>query len=367
MNIEMEDVLAAPATGSFFCHYPDCGQRDHGYTRKKALQDHIRSKHTNIRFPCPYNGCATDFARADDLRKHVRNIHDGEKPFVCDEASGCNCNKRFATRNTLNRHVAVWTAANTQNTQNTELGTPVEDAESTDILLRNTSELPDDPELLEAFKNALYQAINELDGGVFSMLEELVSIALLSASRLSVEFSVRTDDRESKIYTILVNAFRRRRPKSCAWLIEKIVNYCIVDLEEQPDQQKSSVDSRSDVQYSNAVTSPQGVAITELESLRVGILSRRDNLKTVFGKTIKDAANAARYCRSIASGHTESSYESVTEPRSGARDDLERYRRTFDIPRRDFGDPTPRHRPPFRSESRYRQQDQLLVEYGRQF
>ena len=81
-------------------HCDDC-EKD--FLRKDNLKVHIKTVHQNIRpHCCKEKGCKKAFALKKDLVKHVRGVHLKEKNFICEEEG---CGKVFGTKFNLRRHL----------------------------------------------------------------------------------------------------------------------------------------------------------------------------------------------------------------------------------------------------------------------
>ncbi|RDX44396.1 hypothetical protein OH76DRAFT_1487119 [Lentinus brumalis] len=71
----LEDAGAKPKKpkAQHVCPYEDCSRV---YTRKHNLQQHINSKHLELRpFKCPAEGCKDAFAREHDATRHFQSDH----------------------------------------------------------------------------------------------------------------------------------------------------------------------------------------------------------------------------------------------------------------------------------------------------
>ena len=83
------------------CTYKDC---DKAFNRPAKLAQHLRS-HTNTRpFLCSHALCTKDFLRESHLKHHVKSAHSDVRDYVC-EWEGCG--KRFVTATRLKRHCAA--------------------------------------------------------------------------------------------------------------------------------------------------------------------------------------------------------------------------------------------------------------------
>lgn len=95
---------------TFTCHYDGCGK---SFPRAAKLSEHLNT-HTGDRpFVCSHHGCSASYRSSCKLQAHEKTHLSKEeqeklKPFVCDHegtVNGAPCNKRFWTRQHLNRHV----------------------------------------------------------------------------------------------------------------------------------------------------------------------------------------------------------------------------------------------------------------------
>lgn len=82
---------------------------------RKHSQGHIQKRGNSMEksFICEIIGCEKRFRRSEHLKRHVRSLHTGEKPFLC-----IVCHKRFSRSDNLNQHLRVHKMPNGDN-QNT--------------------------------------------------------------------------------------------------------------------------------------------------------------------------------------------------------------------------------------------------------
>ena len=62
--------------------FDKCGECGPGNRRKKALVQHIRSKHKGVKYSC--DRCEYQATEKGDLKKHKQAIHEGIK-YPCNE------------------------------------------------------------------------------------------------------------------------------------------------------------------------------------------------------------------------------------------------------------------------------------------
>jgi len=72
--------------------------------KKSHLKNHIDSCHKNIKFSCTL--CEALLSSQSSLRRHFKNIHERETPFVCDFE---NCNSKFHSEDLLVKHISEHT------------------------------------------------------------------------------------------------------------------------------------------------------------------------------------------------------------------------------------------------------------------
>ena len=77
-------------------HCPECGK---DFSRKPNLNHHIRSVHKGEK-PYPCADCGKDFSQQTKLIRHIRCVHHGEKSNPC-----IGCGKYFSTRWNLSVHI----------------------------------------------------------------------------------------------------------------------------------------------------------------------------------------------------------------------------------------------------------------------
>ncbi|ORY87588.1 hypothetical protein BCR37DRAFT_331686, partial [Protomyces lactucae-debilis] len=53
-------------------------------------------------FQCDVKGCEKRFRRSEHLKRHIRSLHTGEKPYPCS-----TCGKTFSRTDNLTQHMRV--------------------------------------------------------------------------------------------------------------------------------------------------------------------------------------------------------------------------------------------------------------------
>ena len=86
---------------TILCTYPNCQKL---FNRPAKLAQHLRS-HTNTRpYVCPDSSCAKDFLRESHLKHHIKSQHSDVRDYICNWEG---CGKSFITGTRLRRHNAV--------------------------------------------------------------------------------------------------------------------------------------------------------------------------------------------------------------------------------------------------------------------
>jgi hypothetical protein len=84
------------------CHVDGCGKMFRDPTR---LRHHIRTHSDKKAYICSFEQCGRTFARPDTLLRHKQNLHEKEKPYICDVMKGPRrCNSAFDASWRLKRH-----------------------------------------------------------------------------------------------------------------------------------------------------------------------------------------------------------------------------------------------------------------------
>ena len=75
------------------CYVDGCGKMFRDPTR---LRHHIRTHSDKKALICSFEQCGRTFARPDTLLRHKQNVHEKEKPYICDLMKGLRrCNSAF--------------------------------------------------------------------------------------------------------------------------------------------------------------------------------------------------------------------------------------------------------------------------------
>ncbi|ETN37780.1 uncharacterized protein HMPREF1541_07403 [Cyphellophora europaea CBS 101466] len=154
-----------------------------------------------------------------DLRKHIKAVHLGDRPYVCEvnEAnwSGCACGRRFTTKYSLNRHQQRLHEVSTT-------------ATTLSLLDRDVAELRQDPSLWDAFIEALEKTFHENQALYRSDVDELLVLCTALSPKTDPEFPVAqegpADDPYARVYLRLIRVLRRRRPETCGELLSHVIN-----------------------------------------------------------------------------------------------------------------------------------------------
>ena len=84
------------------CHVEGCGKMFRDPTR---LRHHTRTHSDKKAFICSFEQCGRTFARPDTLMRHRQNVHEKEKPYICDLTKDSRrCNSAFDEPWKLKRH-----------------------------------------------------------------------------------------------------------------------------------------------------------------------------------------------------------------------------------------------------------------------
>lgn len=89
----------------YACDYDGCGK---SFTTGTRLRRHHATHEGRQKFACTIGGCGQTFRKHNTLQKHVIQVHEGRKPFVCEEqdAQGTPCGAGFDKASPLNVHIA---------------------------------------------------------------------------------------------------------------------------------------------------------------------------------------------------------------------------------------------------------------------
>lgn len=355
----------------YFCKVAGCPKQHIGYTRKKNLDDHVRSRHTSQRFPCCQ--CSTTFTRCGDLLTHVKRLHHRDKPFVCspksDNSHGCGAT--FASKFSLNRHRRSFEQCNGPEVIKHMEGRPAR-------------ELERDSDLRERFMATAAAQVAEqlaLYPQLAKNMPNQAQITIFGEASFQDTSTPLTDpirgDFFNSLYVKLINVFRRRRSGTCGQLLvsmQPVLRNLLsqrfsIELESEDTFQKSQLHSIqlfttasmavrdgscssdfrnmsapsckdtqvSSSQRSGAATPKAPAAIRPIQVasdipsidtewyrvLHAPVSSHpwyeQNTEKEAVRKTtinvVDKALAASQYCKSIVSGHTDSVVESVIASR----------------------------------------------------
>ena len=69
------------------------------FYQKRKLRHHMKSVHQGEK-PFKCNECDLCFSRKDKFKRHIISVHVGENPFKCDV-----CDKNFSQKGGLKKHI----------------------------------------------------------------------------------------------------------------------------------------------------------------------------------------------------------------------------------------------------------------------
>ena len=78
-----------------------CPVCEKGFSQSGTLHGHVRAVHRGEK-PYTCTGCCKDFSEKGNLMLHIRTVHNGEKPHACPD-----CGKAFAHKQGVQRHMKV--------------------------------------------------------------------------------------------------------------------------------------------------------------------------------------------------------------------------------------------------------------------
>ena len=96
----------------YACDYNGCGK---SFATGTRLRRHHATHEGRQKFPCTIGGCGQTFRKHNTLQKHVVQVHEGRKPFVCEvpDAQGTPCGAGFDEAGRMNVHIASAHSART--------------------------------------------------------------------------------------------------------------------------------------------------------------------------------------------------------------------------------------------------------------